>query len=365
MAPPSATAAPTRTSPPPTSTAAPTAAPTRTAEPSPAPTETEALIDSAFAFEVLPRAVLRNGFEGARQFIDPGAVLVHDGVFHMFYNGINSFPAPVGVGYATSTDGLTWERQVEAPIFDRERAGLPSGANLFAGSAVVEDDGTWVLYYYIMEPGGNFEGRQTIGRATAPEPTGPWTPHPEPVLVPGPEGAWDAHQVSSPHVLRIADGYVMYYDGFRIGTSGSRIGLATSPDGINWTKHDDPATTEARYAESDPVLEPTTGTFDERRVMDPNVLPTDDGWVMVYSTGNGSAKFNGSTFDFGLAASPDGVTWTKVDDAPILRGAEQPGWRAIYLASMVEHEGQYYLYFDVGTGGTNVHLATYAGDLTP
>ncbi len=50
------------------------------------------------------------------QYIDPGAMVYQDGMFHMFFNGINGFPAPVGVGYATSPNGYEWTRQVSEPV---------------------------------------------------------------------------------------------------------------------------------------------------------------------------------------------------------------------------------------------------------
>jgi hypothetical protein len=46
----------------------------------------------------------------------------------------------------------------------------------------------------------------------------------------------------------------MWYSGYD-GSTGTNIGYATSPDGINWTKYDDPITTVPPYDESDPVLD--------------------------------------------------------------------------------------------------------------
>ena len=48
--------------------------------------------------------------------VDPGAVILHGGVYHMFYNGIRKWPAPLSVGYATSPDGLRWTRATPEPL---------------------------------------------------------------------------------------------------------------------------------------------------------------------------------------------------------------------------------------------------------
>jgi len=316
-------------------------------------------------FTFRPQPVLRSGFANASTFIDPGAVIVHDGQFHMFYNGINSFPARVGVGYATSTDGVTWTRASDEPVFGPAADGWPAemrSTNLFVTSGLVEPDGTWVLYYYTLS-GSGFNGPQAVGRATAPAPTGPWTTSAEPVLAQGPEGAWDSQQVSAPDVTRTGDGYVMFYDGVAKGSDLWMIGRATSPDGVTWTKHDDPATTEAAFAESDPVLEPGPGAWLSRRLLDPNAVQTDAGWVMIYATNSGSGgKFITPDLHLAYATSPDGITWTSAEQ-PVLVGSQHPAWGGVYLISLAKAEDGYYLFFDVATGGTNVYLATYAGEL--
>jgi hypothetical protein len=50
--------------------------------------------------------------------------------------------------------------------------------------------------------------------------------------------------------------YHMWYTGYTGSNATRQIGYATSSDGINWEKYDDPATDEILYEESDPVLKP-------------------------------------------------------------------------------------------------------------
>lgn len=296
---------------------------------------------------------------------DPGAVIYHDGQFHMFYNGINGWPRPVGIGYATSTDGVKWKIQAKEPIFsvaNLQAFGLYNGPNQFVTSVIVEADGTWVLYYYTLS-GRSFSGRQSIGRATAPAPAGPWTADPEPVLTSGPEGAWDAVQVGSANVIKTETGYTMYYDGMD-ASNKSMIGLATSADGKTWTKYDDPTTTDAPFAESDPILQPTAGAWDTTRVLDPNVVKTEAGWAMVYITTTGKQKFSTPLTEFGYALSSDGIVWTKAEKNPVLTSKDFPAWAGVYLVSLVTQADQWFLYFDVGSGNsTSINLFTHTGPL--
>jgi predicted GH43/DUF377 family glycosyl hydrolase len=359
---------------------------TNTSEPAPSPTPQPTVPSNTPTPTHLPNAIpsdqleasLFHSYEGNpvlqqssnpnwdNQFIDPGGLVYHNGMFHMFYNGINGFPRPVGVGYATSEDGFHWTRQTDEPVLSAEALGDTDflGTNLFVTSALVEPDGRWVLYFYTLGAGG-FMGPGEIGRATAPAPTGPWTIDPEPVLRPGPDGAWDEVQVSGPNVLKLQEGYLMYYDGLGNGNA-SMIGRAMSSDGVQWEKYNDPATNDTAFGESDPVLTVSGEGWDSKRVLDPNVIQTEDGFEMIYLATSGSGKFAPGEFAFGAATSPDGIRWTKSALNPLLTNRDHTRWLQAYLASLVYVDGMYFLYFDLvsaGTGGTNVYLATYDGSL--
>ena len=212
------------------------------------------------------------------RYLNGGAVIYHEGEFHMFSNFFNSWPGATRSYYHTSPDGETWTRVNEEPIFTVQDVPVRgTGALMLTG--LVQADGTWVLYYHTFTSGSS---PGFIGRATAPAPEGPWTFDEEPVLSPGGDGEWDDLQVMRVNVLPVDDGYVMYYAG--VDSDGSRIGMATSDDGITWTKYDDPETTEAPYAESDPILEPVV-EWEGNWLGRPEVVKTDDGWVMLYEGG--------------------------------------------------------------------------------
>lgn len=362
---PNSTQTPEAASSPTSAPATPSETPTPTHLPNAIPTDQ--LDVSLFHFyEGNPVLQRSNNPRWDNQFIDPGGMVYHDNMFHMFFNGINGFPAPVGVGYATSADGYQWTRQTDEPVLSAKALSDTNftGSNLFVTSALVESDGTWVLYFYTLS-GNTFMGPGEIGRATAPAPSGPWTIDPDPVLNPGPGGSWDDIQVSGPHVLKTDDTYLMYYDA--LGNGGtSMIGMATSSDGVQWEKYNDPATSDPAFAESDPVLTVSDEGWDAKRVIDPNVLKTTDGFQMIYLATSGSGKFTQGEFSFGAATSADGIEWTRSELNPVLSNKDHSQWSQAYLASLLYINEMYFLYFDFvtpSTGGTNVYLATYNGSL--
>ena len=133
-----------------------------------------------------------------------------------------------------------------------------------------------------------------------------WVKHPSnPVLSPTP-GAWDAWGVLIPRVLHDGTTFKMWYVGFRTENGGGKIGYATSPDGIIWTKH------------PDPVLEPGgSGSWDSYTVELGSVIWSGSLYLMWYAGG----PFGSSPVAVGLATSPDGISWSKYTGNPVMRGS--------------------------------------------
>jgi predicted GH43/DUF377 family glycosyl hydrolase len=334
-----------------------------TRSPTPAPTATMTI--QVFSLNT-KGPVLPHGTSAAwdSEYIDPGAMVFYNGIYHMFFNGIISYPAPVSVGYATSTDGRAWTKVSKSPVLLSSQVKY-APLTIFVSSVLVQPDGTWVMYFYTLDNSGAiFGGPATIGRATAPQPTGPWTPDAAPVLQPGKAGSWDAMSVASPSVVRTDTGYAMYYTGVAsLNDTHGAIGMATSADGIHWRKYNNLATTDPRYAESDPVLLPgANGAWDGQRLLDPNVVRAENGWVMAYLSAAppGTAPKNYSAF--GYATSSDGITWHKSEANPVLSTLNVSDWLGIYLGNLLYQNGTLSLYFDVGQlGFTNVWMATHQG----
>ena len=57
--------------------------------------------------------------------------------------------------------------------------------------------------------------------------------------LPGPVGSWDKSYIHHPCVIKTAGTYYMYYAGHAANDTHNNIGLATSKDGVSWTKSGD------------------------------------------------------------------------------------------------------------------------------
>ena len=111
--------------------------------------------------------------------------------------------------------------------------------------------------------------------------------HNSPVLSPAP-GAWDSGGVFSPMVIREGGQYKMWYGG---GTDFyNKIGYATSPDGINWTK----------YA-GNPIIVPDA-LWELDATSNHFVMHSSIGYQMWYAGGVSNA---GGTGGIGYATSVD------------------------------------------------------------
>lgn len=151
-----------------------------------------------------------------------------------------------------------------------------------------------------------------------------------PVLDPGPSGAWDNEFVGSPSVLFYGNTYHMWYWG---GTDYNLrgIGYATSPDGITWTKYDDSTTTSLPFAESDRVLYPgQQGTWDDASVATPSVLLIESTYHMWYA--GTQDPTHSELISIGHATSTDGINWQKdIQNNPVLHPGVTGTWDDVFV----------------------------------
>lgn len=261
------------------------------------------------------------------------SVIYNRDMFHMLYLGCTDEECEVG--YAESEDGLAWTRYESNPVF----VPVPSSDTSLAAPAhgvlhmkAFLDGNTWVMLFVQAIQHRVFT--ETILRATAPDPIGPWTVDPEPVLAAGKASEWDHVGLYVHSILRTGESYVLYYSP---ATLGGNVGMATSPDGIHWTKYDNPTTADSAHAVSDPVFEKSKDSqaWDRGYVAGSIVRQNENGWEMFYAGSDYSY-----TFSVGYATSEDGITWTRLGNAPVL---SQEGGLA--PDSLVVIDGTYYLYY--------------------
>ncbi|MSQ01376.1 MAG: hypothetical protein EXR71_05710 [Myxococcales bacterium] len=239
-------------------------------------------------------------------------------------------------------------------------------------------------------------------RDVTPVDTLPWTPRfvryaGNPVLPPGEAGTWDEVGDIVPSVARTDDGWVMWFAG--TAAVDYIVGVATSLDGINWTK--DPRNplysgdgiegSWRRYSTNSPMILEHDGSWfmyytgrseetgnlniglavgeDPSSVIDvpenpvfswteeestwagqavahPSVLVREDGWwEMWYSTGY---------HRIGYAYSPDGYTWSRYCKNPVFEGdQDRLDWETnqVKANEVLRHDGWYYMTYTAGDTG--------------
>jgi len=163
-----------------------------------------------------------------------------------------------------------------------------------------------------------------------------------PCLTPGASGQWDDAWVAIHSIWNEGGTYYAYYHGWKSSTQ-AQIGLATSTDGITWTKHG-----------SNPVLAyGAGGQWDDYNVGNPVVWKEGSTWYMLYG---GAADAVGNVC-VGLATSADGISWTRSGSNPVMSPAGA-GWEVSVATpgtSITKEGDTYYLYY---TGGTRGSLTT-------
>jgi len=192
------------------------------------------------------------------------------------------------VGYAYSIDGINWTKHSDMVMntgysgeWDSEWIDTPE---------ILKVDSGYLLYYYGDSIGydtslADLEAvtHSAIGVAFSTDGIN-WVKEPSnPVFTKGNVGDWDGTWVESPALLRndTTGELLMWYNGIDTITWKTQIGLATSPDGINWTKH-----------ASNPIVQNgSMGTYDDMWLGTPAVIYKTNHYEMWYSSGRFKPHF--------------------------------------------------------------------------
>jgi predicted GH43/DUF377 family glycosyl hydrolase len=163
-----------------------------------------------------------------------------------------------------------------------------------------------------------------------------WTRHPEnPVLRLGPEGSWDESTLICQDILFDPDErlYKMWFvGGNKQGEFG--IGCATSPDGVHWTKY-----------QRNPLMR-ATEPWEGHVIEGFDVMKTKMGYLMWY----GGLNIETDVSSIGLAISADGISWIKYSGNPVLRPDEETrpkSWDSysVDTADVHFYEGVYHMFY--------------------
>lgn len=216
-----------------------------------------------------------------------------------------------GAGAAGGKDATTGADQ--SPGADQP--GGPEGT----GQDTAPGTPTMMLYY----SGSGGPGRG-IGLATSTDGIN-FTRHPaNPVLGGGPPGSFDKG-VTDPSILVDNGTFYLYYTA-QSATMPEQIGLATSKDGVTFTRH--PAS---------PVIKAGPEAWDAAKASDPTVVVHEGRFVCFYSS-----EPKGGAEATSMATSSDGIVWTKSVLSPVLTDGHDPSARRATVGGGAERWAIYY-----------------------
>jgi predicted GH43/DUF377 family glycosyl hydrolase len=219
-------------------------------------------------------------------YVSNPSVVLRGSTFNMWYTGSDGFNERIG--YATSSDGVTWTRQNSGnPVMDHGTAN--DWDSFGAGDPWVIDDGGTLRMWYTGSDGLN----NRIGYASSANGI-TWVKNSAAVLDLGDFFKFDEDGVSAPTVVKVGGTFYMWYMG--LYGKETALGFATSNDGLTWTRMNNNA----------PVLTATAlGTFDGKSVWEPSVTLFNGVYLMYY------AGFDGNQYKVGVATSVDGKNWIR------------------------------------------------------
>jgi predicted GH43/DUF377 family glycosyl hydrolase len=230
------------------------------------------------------------------------------------------------------------------PVWVKNPEPLYSGQFFVASDPVVIHEGDFYRMYYTCMDFLRESPRAILCEATSPDGFD-WTPVPvagalEGLVLRGREGEWDEN-LEGAYAIKFRDEYLLYYSGYTsegypaLGYP-ALLGLATSSDGVNFER-----------IQSEPILTPTPGWYDNDAIYSEVVFEYDDQLVMIY-VGHCYTQCDYATGTTLLAAtSTDGRVWTK-REMPILEAMpDEIPWTRDGVAEpgIVIEEGRVTLFF--------------------
>ncbi|NCA80525.1 MAG: hypothetical protein EOM76_10145 [Sphingobacteriia bacterium] len=138
-------------------------------------------------------------------------------LFKMWYSGGEQYE-PDAIGYATSSDGLHWEKYVNNPVFANNIANEWEQAKVTA-CQVIKRQNDYLMFYIGFK---NVDYAQ-IGMARSKDGITNWERFKDnPIIKPG--NGWDSSAVYKPYAIPDNNRWLLYYNGRR--DSHEQIGIA-------------------------------------------------------------------------------------------------------------------------------------------
>lgn len=224
-----------------------------------------------------------------RQIRERGYILKEDNLYRMWYSGYNGGDTIAKyLGYATSKDGIDWERYSGNPVFDEKWT-----EDMF----VLKNGETWYMYA---------EGKNDIAHMLTSSDGIHWEEQDDLVIL-----ETNGDTIPAPYgtpTVWIEDGkWYLFYERNDLG-----IWLATSDDKLTWNNIQD-----------EPVLEMGPEKYDEGAVAANQIVKFNDRYYMYYhgsTNPNWADPDENALWTSSVAMSTDLIHWKKYPDNPIVEG---------------------------------------------
>ncbi len=192
--------------------------------------------------------------------------------YEMWYTGQKSGRSEIG--YATSSDGRTWQRAAKEPVL-RPDAAWEKVAVMCPHVLWDEQQKLLRMWY----SGGEQYEPDAIGYSTSRDGVA-WTKSSvNPIFKSDSSIAWERHKVTACQVLRQGDWHVMFYIGFR-DVDHAQIGVARSRDGVSdWQR-----------LAANPIIRPGADRWDADACYKPFAILDGDHWLLWYNGRHGGAE---------------------------------------------------------------------------
>ena len=249
---------------------------------------------------------------------DDGAICTEDTCDEAI--GCKSTPAPGPCSWPGN-----WYFEPQNPVLSPTAGAQPQGADNIYAPDVIYFQGQWWMYY----GGQGGDGHDAVFLARSNDLVSwqkhPFDGNPQPVVDHG-----NSNHVNDPSVVLVNGTLYMYYTEAPVGEE-DEIHLATSTDGLNWSKQGKVLDVGA------------PGSWEPDRVGRPSVLYEQGQFRMWYD-----GQIYGVARHVGYATSADGYSWTKHPDNPILQNQG---------AVDVDRVGDWYVLLSEAGNGTNLFVA--------
>lgn len=260
--------------------------------------------------------------------------VLYDGhTFKMWYTSLTGPDKVPNIYFADSINGIDWN--VHGVVLDIADAGSWESTGVFR-PVVLYDGAIYKMWYEGRDSGT--PGIQRFGYATSPDGIN-WTKYgANPVLVPGGNGGWDDCNIAGKAILFNGTCYLMWYGGEAYIDSPFMVGVATSADGIVWTKYS-----------GNPVLVPASSGW-ENHWLFPGAVLLNGGLYEMWYSGIGQPP---PAYGIGLATSLDGFSWSKYTENPVLSTGPSGSWDSwsVGWACVIRKGNDLLMFYDGQAGG--------------